>query len=135
MSLPYALAARLALGQAGLSAYAAEERDNPRLRTVMERISLVIDSTIAANEEPFVRIVTRDGRTDEVRVPKALGSPANPVTENTYLAKIRSLSGMALDGVRTERLIESVLGLWGQEDVRGLNHALLSDRPRPPLFR
>jgi 2-methylcitrate dehydratase PrpD len=135
MSLPYALAARLALGQAGLSAYAADERDNPRLRTVMERVSLVVDPTIAANEEPFVRIVTRDGRTDEARVPKALGSPANPVTDDAYLAKIRSLSGMALDGVRTERLIEGVLGLWGQEDVRWLNHALLSDRPRPPLFR
>jgi hypothetical protein len=37
--------------------------------------------------------------------------------------------------VRTERLIEGVLGLWGQEDIRWLNHALLSDRPRPPIFR
>jgi len=68
-------------------------------------------------------------------VPKALGSPANPVPDDAYIAKIRSLSGMALDEVRTERLIEGVLGLWGQDDVRGLNHALLSDRPRPPLFR
>jgi 2-methylcitrate dehydratase PrpD len=135
MSLPYALAARLALGQAGLSAYAANERDNPRLRTVMERVSLIVDPTIAANEEPFVRIVTRDGRTDEARVPKALGSPANPVTEDAYLAKIRSLSGMALDGVRTERLIKGVLGLWGQDDIRWLNRILLSDRPRPPIFQ
>jgi 2-methylcitrate dehydratase PrpD len=135
MSLPYALAARLSLGQAGLSAYAADARNNPRLLAVMERVSLVVDPSIKADTEPFVRIVTRDGRTDEAQVPKALGSPANPIPDDAYLAKIRSLSRMALDEVRTERLIESVLGLWDQEDVRGLNHALLSSRPRPPLFR
>jgi hypothetical protein len=37
--------------------------------------------------------------------------------------------------VRTERLIEGVLGLWGQDDIRWLNRILLSDRPRPPIFR
>ncbi|MBZ6075323.1 MmgE/PrpD family protein [Microvirga puerhi] len=135
MSLPYALAARLAFGQAGLSAYAADKRADPRLQAAMGRVSLIVDQDIAANEEPFVRVITSNGHVEEARVQKALGSPANPITENAYFAKIRSLTAMSLDEARAERLIEGVLGLWRQQDMRWLNNALRSEVSRPSVFR
>jgi len=134
MSLPYALAARLALGHAGLSAYSATDREDPRVAAAMQRVSLVVDPSIAADEEPFVRVLARDGRADDMRVEKALGSPANPVTDEAYFAKIRSLATMALDGAGTERLIDCVLSLWGQGDMRWLNETLRA-KARPALFR
>ncbi|KLK90671.1 2-methylcitrate dehydratase [Microvirga vignae] len=135
MSLPYALAARLVLGHAGLAAYTASERQNPSLLAAINKVSLIVDPSIAANDEPFVRVIAWDGRTDESRVPIALGSPANPITDDAYFAKIRSLSAMALDDTQTERLIDGVLSLWGQDDVRWLDGAVRSDQSRPKIFR
>ena len=81
-----------------------------------------------------MRVLARDGRADDIRVEKALGSPGNPVTDEAYFAKIRSLAAMALDEAGTERLIDGVLGLWGQGDMRWLNEALRA-KARPALFR
>ena len=135
MSLPYALAARLALGHAGLSAYAASERQNPLLLAAMNLVNLIVDPSIGANDEPFVRVVARDGRSDELRVPAALGSPANPVTDEAYFKKIRNLATMTLDEACTERLIDGVLGLWEQKDARWLNDAVRSNQSRPMIFQ
>lgn len=134
MSLPYALAVRLALGHASLLAYSATEREDPRVAAAMQRVSLIVDPSIAADEEPFVRVLARDGRADDMRVEKALGSPANPVTDEAYFAKVRSLAAMALDEAGAERLIDGILGLWGQGDMRWLNEALRA-KARPALFR
>ncbi|AWM87070.1 MmgE/PrpD family protein [Microvirga sp. 17 mud 1-3] len=134
MSLPYALAARLALGHAGLSAYSEKERNNPSLISAMQRVSLIVDPSIGADEEPFVRVLARDGRADEMRVERALGSPANPVTDEAYFAKIRSLGTMAIDGSGVRHLIEGVLGMWEQDDMRWLNDTLQATT-RPALFR
>jgi 2-methylcitrate dehydratase PrpD len=135
MSLPYALAARLALGHAGLSAYAACERKSPSIIAAMKQVALIVDPSIAANDEPFVRVVARDGRTDELRVPMALGSPANPITDEAYFAKIRGLAAMALDEARAERLIGDVLGIWGRNDIRWLGDAVRSSQSRPLVFQ
>jgi 2-methylcitrate dehydratase PrpD len=135
MSLPYALAVRLVLGHAGLTAYAASERRNPLVLAAMNRVNQIVDPTIEANDEPFVKVVVRDGRTDEIRVPMARGSPANPVTDEAYFVKIRSLAAMALDDTRTQHLIDGVLGLWEQDDVRWLEDAVRSAQGRPKIFR
>lgn len=134
MSLPYALAARLAFGHAGLEAYRAARRSDPATKTAMDRVTFTVDETIAPTEEPFVRVVTHDGRAFETRVTSPLGSPANPVTDAAYFEKVRSLSGMALDIPAADHLIARVLDLWGDADMRWLSEALVAAGGRPPLF-
>lgn len=134
MSLPYALAARLSLGHAGLPAYAETKRVSPGIQTAMDRILLTVDPSIASNEEPFVRIVTNDGRTFDERVLKALGSPANPVTDEAYFGKICDLLAVALDDARAERVISGVLDLCKDQDMRWIGAALQSGGGRPTVF-
>jgi 2-methylcitrate dehydratase PrpD len=133
MSLPYALAARLTFGHAGLEAYRAARRSDLTLKAVMDRVALIVDDTIDPTEEPFVCIVTHDGRAFETRVTSPLGSPANPVTDAAYFDKVRGLSGMALDIAAVERLVTGVRGLWDDTDMRWLSGALVAD-DRPTLF-
>lgn len=133
MSLPYALAARLVLGHAGLDAYRAARRSDPLLRAAMDRIALTVDDAIPATDEPFVRIAARDGRSFETRVTSPLGSPANPVGEAAYFDKVRGLCGMALPAPAVERLVAGVLDLGGDPDMRWLGDALGAPR-RPPVF-
>ncbi|KAB0267404.1 MmgE/PrpD family protein [Microvirga brassicacearum] len=134
MSLPYALAARLVTGRADLAAYRAERRQDPALHAAMEKITLAVDPRIAATDEPYVRVMMRDGRSHETRVTAPLGSPANPISDELYFAKIRSLAGLSLDGVQTERLVTGVLQLWGDTDMRWLGEALSAKRSRPAVL-
>ncbi|GGG42298.1 MmgE/PrpD family protein [Chelatococcus composti] len=133
MSLPYALAARLVLGHAGLDAYRAAHRADPALRAAMERVALIVDEALPAADEPLVRISTRDGRFFETRVTSPLGSPANPVGEAAYFDKVHGLCGMALAAPAVERLVAGVLDLWGDPDMRWLGEALGAPR-QPPVF-
>jgi 2-methylcitrate dehydratase PrpD len=134
MSLPYGLAARAAFGQAGLSAYSAERRSNPALEAVMARIALIVDPLIAPTDEPFLDLVTKDGRSFAARVLTPLGSPANPLGDNAFLEKIHGLAGMALDDIETERLVSRVMALWDDTDMSWLPNSLASGRTSPAVF-
>jgi 2-methylcitrate dehydratase PrpD len=54
MSLPYAVAARIVLGTAGLSAYAESRRSDPALRAMLDRVFIDIDDSVTASEESAV---------------------------------------------------------------------------------
>ncbi len=120
MSLPYAVAARMVLGGAGLSAYAADRRSDPRLRAAMDRIELSTDEGMAPNDEPYVTVVAADGRQWDERVLVALGAPGNPLDDAALLGKFRELAGLALSADATHRLTDTVLGLDRVADVRSL---------------
>jgi 2-methylcitrate dehydratase PrpD len=120
MSLPYAVAARMVLGSAGLSAYAAERRGEARLHAAMDRIELSTDEGMAPNDEPYLTIMTCDGRRLEERVLVALGAPANPVDDATLLGKFHELAGLALSATEARRLADAVLGLDRMAGARAL---------------
>jgi 2-methylcitrate dehydratase PrpD len=133
MSLPYALAGRLVLGHPDLEAYRAARRADPALKTTMDRVSLIVDESIAPTEEPFVRIVAHDGRSFERQVTAALGSPSNPMPDEMYFRKVRALSSTVLGALAVERLVTGTLALHRDEDMRWLNDALVAGA-RPPVF-
>jgi 2-methylcitrate dehydratase PrpD len=124
MSLPYALAARLRLGHVGLDAYDDGRRKDPAVQAAMDSVTLTPDEALEPMDEPFVCIVTRDGRVFERRVTVPLGSPENPMPDAAYFDKVRKLAGMALAGSQVERLITNVLAMEQTSDMCWLPESL-----------
>ncbi|MFI5013245.1 MAG: MmgE/PrpD family protein [Hyphomicrobiales bacterium] len=120
MSLPYAVAARMVLGSAGLSAYAPEPRNDPRLHAAMAKIALETDDRMAPNDDPYVTVVAADGRRLEERVTVALGAPGNPLSDEALLYKFHELAGLVLSTAQARRLADTVLALDGVADARML---------------
>lgn len=120
MSLPYAVAARMALGNAGLSAYSEERRGDPVLHAAMAKIILTTDDKMAPNDEPYITMLLADGRQFEERVTVALGAPSNPLGDEALLAKFKELAGLVLSPAKVTELAEMVLALDRSIDCRSL---------------
>jgi 2-methylcitrate dehydratase PrpD len=126
MSLPYAVAARMAFGTAGLSAYSEERRADPVVHAAMAKIALVTDQGMAPNDEPYITVVLADGRCIEERVTAALGAPANPVSDKALLAKFTELARLVLNAGKAAELADAVLALESQPDARLLSAKLIA---------
>jgi 2-methylcitrate dehydratase PrpD len=120
MSLPYAVAARMTLGSAGLPAYSEERRRDPALHAAMAKIVLSTDDRMAPNDEPYITMVLADGRQFEERVTIALGAPNNPLGDEALLAKFKELAGMSLDPAKVIELADKTLSLERLSDALSL---------------
>ncbi len=120
MSLPYAVAARIVVGHAGLAAYAPTWRQDRALTEVMDRVEMLVDPGMAPDEEPFVALCTRDGRRFEEQVAVPLGAPENPLHDDTLAAKFMNLAALVMPTQDAVRLREAVLQLDVLDDVRDL---------------
>lgn len=134
MSLPYAVAARLVHGGAGIDAYRAERRRDPRIASVMARVALEVDPAQADLDEPEVTLSFVDGTSAALRVPVALGAPANPISDQDLQDKYRSLAGLAMSAARAERLAETVLALDDLADARALLPLLAGEAEHGPTL-
>jgi 2-methylcitrate dehydratase PrpD len=121
MSLPYAIAARILYGSAGLSAYTHERRSDPRLIGLIERVAIDVDETVAGSDRASVTLVLRDGSriTEPTAIP--LGAPENPLDDNALLAKFDELAAYSLPASRAGTLADLAMHLDGAPDA----HALL----------
>jgi 2-methylcitrate dehydratase PrpD len=128
MSLPYAVAARMAFGTAGLAAYSQERRADPAVHAAMAKIALLTDRSMAPNDEPYITVVLVDGHCIEERVTAALGAPTNPVSDEALLAKFTELAGLVLNTEKATELADAVLALDSQPDARLLS-AKLTAKP------
>ena len=124
MSLPYAVAARMTFGTAGLSAYAEKRRADAAVQAAMAKIVLATDDSMAASDEPYLTAVLLDGRRIDERVTVALGAPANPLNDEGLLAKFNELAGLVLDAGRIRELADAVLTLEREPDARSLSARL-----------
>jgi 2-methylcitrate dehydratase PrpD len=127
MSLPYAVAARMALGSAGLSAYSEERRRDPALHAAMDKVALTTDDEMAPNDEPYITMLLEDGRKFEERVTVALGAPGNPLGDEALLAKFKELAGMVLRREKVDELADKTLSLDDLWDARSLPALLMGD--------
>jgi 2-methylcitrate dehydratase PrpD len=126
MSLPYAVAARMVLRSAGLSAYSEERRRDPALHAAMAKIVLTTDDKMAPNDEPYITMVLADGRKFEERVTVALGAPSNPLGDEALSAKFKELAGMVLNPAKVTELANKTLSLDGVADARALPKLLIA---------
>lgn len=127
MSLPYAIAAALVYGHAGLASYADAQRRDPRIERAMARIVLEVDPSMSDLDEPFVTLALygAEPRTLQVSVP--LGDPRNPLSDDALFAKYRSLAGVVLADEPRDALADAVLRLEQIDDVRMLLPWLAGD--------
>jgi len=129
MSLPYAVAARIGLGHAGLSAYSPACRQDERLLNLMRRVAMQVDAGMQPDEEPFIAIRTRNGQRFEGRVTVPLGAPGNPLSDAALVAKFMELAGRVLPEPQAVRLHDAVLRLDACADARDLLPLLARREP------
>jgi 2-methylcitrate dehydratase PrpD len=120
MSLPYAAAARLLFGTAGLGAYSAERRSSPAVAELLPRIIVDIDETVSASWRSSIIVETRDGQRIEEPTTAPLGSPENPLPPDRLRTKFHELACMSLTADQADRLAEFALNLDDERDARAL---------------
>ncbi|MCI5837141.1 MAG: MmgE/PrpD family protein [Veillonellaceae bacterium] len=121
-SVQYCLACALRDGEVTLAHFSEEDRRDPELRALMQRIRVVpapdLDALRAADPTKMparVEVRYRDGRRAEETVLYPPGDPTNPLSEAEMLRKYRSLTLPYLD----EEQAEARLQLLAQaENVR-----------------
>lgn len=134
MSLPYALAARLVYGTAGLVAYRADRRADVKIAEALGRIVLSVDETMQADEEPVVSILSSDGRVMVKRVEIPLGSPANPVPDEALFGKYRNLGLMVWPEAVVDELARKVTALEAITDMGEIERLLATPPTSTTIF-
>lgn len=128
LSIPYSVAAYLTFGHAQLPAYARTARQDRRIASMMQCIEMVVDEKQAADDEPWVEILLKNGQHYRKRVPMPLGAPSNPVTDEALLNKFTSVSRMSLPPEIVATLANNLMHLENCHRVRSLL-ALLGANP------
>lgn len=125
MSLPYALAARLVQGHCRLEAYDDQQREDPRIALWLARIHLEVDEQLSEDGEPWVSVLTLDGRTASLCVEVPLGAPGNPLSDGALEEKFFSLALRVMSRERAEGLLENLRRLEKLESVADLDRWLV----------
>ncbi|WP_416261710.1 MmgE/PrpD family protein [Gibbsiella quercinecans] len=117
MSLPYAVAARLLLGHAGLDAFEEANRRDPALLAVMNRITLRVDPALSSDGEPVVTLQTRHGARVSRCVEVAWGNPANPIGDRELCDKFLSLASRPLPLQQAQALWACGMDMENNADI------------------
>lgn len=135
MSLPYAVAAVLVYGHAGIAAYLEAARTDPRMAAMMARITLEVDPAMSDLDEPIVTLTLADEAPRSRQVLTPLGDPRNPLSDTDLLSKYHALAAMALDDTSASALADAVLDLDNLADARMLLAWLGGDADAKPALR
>ncbi|MFF2508983.1 MmgE/PrpD family protein [Streptomyces sp. NPDC058067] len=129
LSLPYAIAARIALGRADLTAYDLDNRRSPHVRSVLDRIVLDVDTAMHSDAEPVITLTTRAGTAHTRQVADPLGSATNPLDAHAVAAKFHGLAGRVMAPRQAESVAAAVEGFDTMRDARELVRHLSGARP------
>lgn len=124
MSLPYALAARLQYGKVFLAELEQDAWSAPAIRHWLERTIVRTDLSMKDEDEPAITIVTTDGARYREVVEQPLGSPLNPLSDAQVFAKYTDLASAVLPAQRVEAILDLVMGMERQSDMRALTELL-----------
>jgi len=105
------------------NSHSFERMTDPEVLAVKERIELIADEALAVVEAPrsaFVEVTLGGGRSENLFVSHAPGTPENPLDTAGVDAKVRSLFAPVLGEERSETLIERINALEEVADVRDL---------------
>ena len=109
------------------NSHSFDRMSDPAIVAARSRVELVADPDLVVLEAPrsgFVEVTTTDGRTVNLFVSHAPGTPENPLDTEDVAAKARELMTPILGAARTEGLIEQVNTLEALADVRELRQFL-----------
>lgn len=117
MSLPYAIAARICYGTAGLSAYTTRRRNSSEIEQMLQRIEITVDDAVKASHGTAV-VVTAGAAVIEEPTSIPLGAPTNPLPPDMLRAKYDELATLALSAAKAAQLADLVTAM---EQVRDVN--------------
>lgn len=126
MSLPYAIAARLTFGHAGLDAYEDTARQDRAIAHWLSRIQVKVNDSLRKDGEPIVTVRTRDGRESSLCVEVALGAPSNPLSDEALLEKYTNLSNRVLEPAQAKELSDICMTLERLTSVKDISLLLAS---------
>jgi 2-methylcitrate dehydratase PrpD len=125
MSLPYAVAIAALHGGAGIELFSEMTRASGDVRAFMERTMVEADTSLPSNVAARVRIVARDGRSQQLAIDVPLGSPGNALPQEQLLQKYRSLAAPAIGAAAAQALETRILALGSNApaaDLGALTH-------------
>jgi 2-methylcitrate dehydratase PrpD len=123
-SVPYAVAAAVVTGAAGVPAFLDPIREDPRVRDLARRVEVRSDPAMsmrsAGSPTAEVTITLRDGRVLSRTTTVVRGDAANPAPREVLVEKFLELAGPALGRERAGQVVEVVAGLERLKDLREL---------------
>jgi 2-methylcitrate dehydratase PrpD len=121
-SIPYVVATALIHGSVRLAAFDSQRLEDPRIRDLMARIELTVDSALDAGfpgqRAARVMIETRDGRQSEYLQPTRKGDPEQPLTDLDLNEKFLELVQPVLGDTRAKALLARLWMLESALDLR-----------------
>jgi 2-methylcitrate dehydratase PrpD len=129
LSLSYSIGAALVTGRAGLAEYEPPLLHDKAVLQVAARVTVSPSPDLPLDAEPYITIITRDGRQIEGHVDFASGAPQNPLPPDVIEAKFQTLGKRVLSDERVAALQKLVLAIGDCDDVRAVV-GLLRTAPR-----
>ena len=128
-SAEFSAAAALCEGRVGISTFRDDKTDEPLIKALMKRVSVVVDPEIPAegDEHMWTRMTLRlrDGREVGIAPRPVPGHPGLPLSLDQLREKFRDCARIVLPDDRVESVRQMVEGLDGCPDLRSLT-AILS---------
>ncbi|SAK73624.1 MmgE/PrpD family protein [Caballeronia hypogeia] len=125
MSLPYALAAALVFGHAGIEAFVERARADGRVASMIERIVLEPDAALADLDEPEVTVTYADGAMRSLQATVPLGDPRRPLDHTQLLTKYRSLAAGVIGSDAAASLAHAVVSVEQCAEAKALERLLV----------
>ena len=127
-SIPYAVAASLVTGAAGVAAFEPPAFGDPRIRDLARRVTVSADPEMSPRRTDYpsakVTLALRDGRKLEATAGIVRGDADNPVPANEVVDKFLALASPVIGDSRARLVTKSVEGVDALPDVRELTALL-----------
>lgn len=121
-SIFHASAAAIIRGSAGPKEFTDATARDPAVIALRDRVAARVDEDVS-EEEAFVSITLKDGRTFEKHIEHAIGSVENPMTNDSLEAKFLDQAQGVLPNARLTELIETCWDIESLKSVRQLTSA------------
>ena len=133
-SIPYAVAASLVLGHAGVGAFEPSALADTRIRDLARRVEVAADPEMGPRRTDYptarVQVALADGRAPEETVTLVRGDALDPVPSEDIVAKFLALASPVLGDACARRAVDAVHAAETIENVRELTRAVSPDNVR-----
>jgi 2-methylcitrate dehydratase PrpD len=128
----FSAAAALCEGRVGIATFRDDKTDDPAIRSLMQRVRVVVDSEIpgegARHVWTRVTVRLRDGRELAIAPRPVPGHPGSPLPLDQLRGKFTDCARIVLPEDRVESVRQMVEGLEGCPDIRSLTAILSGGR-------
>jgi 2-methylcitrate dehydratase PrpD len=127
-SMPFCAAAAIVDGRVGIDTFDAARLSDPRITSVMPRVTMAVDPTLDPAAPPLTEAVVRlslcDGRVLTQAAHGARGYPARPATDADLDAKFLSCAARAIPEAAAAEALAMLRRIEDVDDVRTITERL-----------